>query len=220
LRSLLRAPAPTPPAPYPVPNYPALAPRHVRDARLFSDRGEMFRSFALPPDATIGEVGVGAGWFSAFLIEHFRPATFVAFDLFDLHTVPSIWGHQTAVLFEGKTHETYFRDRFVGGDTRVVLEMGFSHERLATYADATFDLLYIDAGHSYDEVKRDAEVAARKLRPDGVLVFNDYTLSDLIGTPYGVVPAVNELIVQGDWQVIGFALQQQMFCDIAIGKRD
>jgi SAM-dependent methyltransferase len=221
LRALLGGAPPQPPpvpAPYSVPDYPALGPHHVRDARLFSDRGEMFRSFTLPPGPVIGEVGVGAGWFSAFLIETFRPSTFVAFDLFDLHKVPAIWGHETAVLFEGKTHENYFRDHFAGRDTRVVLEPGFSHERLATYADASFDLLYIDAGHTYDEVKRDAEMAARKLRPDGILVFNDYTLSDLIGTPYGVVPAVNELIVHDDWQVIGFALQPQMFCDIAIRR--
>ena len=38
-------------------------------------------------------------------------------------------------------------------------------------------------------------------------------------TAYGVVPAVNELVVSEGWQVVGFALQQHMFCDIALRPR-
>ena len=51
----------------------------------------------------------------------------------------------------------------------------------------------------------------------GLLVFNDYIMVDHhYGTPYGVVRAVNELVTASDWKVVGFALQQQMFCDIAL----
>jgi hypothetical protein len=90
---------------------------------------------------------------------------------------------------------------------------------LAKYPDKSFNLIYIDADHSYEAVKRDTNVAKAKLADNGILVFNDYTMFDhLNGVPYGVVQAVNELIVSEDWRVCGFSLQKFMFCDIAIRK--
>lgn len=65
----------------------------------------------------------------------------------------------------------------------------------------------------------DAVLAAKKIKHEGVIVFNDYTMFDHIsGAAYGVVPAVNELITLGGWRVVGFALQQHMFCHIAIRR--
>jgi hypothetical protein len=50
-------------------------------------------------------------------------------------------------------------------------------------------------------------------------VFNDYTMCDhLVGEAYGVVPAVNELVVQENWEAVGFALHMHMFCDIAVRR--
>jgi hypothetical protein len=43
-------------------------------------------------------------------------------------------------------------------------------------------------------------------------------MSDLNGTPYGVVPAVNELVAKSGWRVVGFALQPCIFCDVAIRR--
>ncbi|MCM2511256.1 hypothetical protein ACVCIC_04940 [Burkholderia glumae] len=36
---------------------------------------------------------------------------------------------------------------------------------------------------------------------------------------YGIVPVVNEMVVNQGWKVIGFALQKDMFCDIAIQRQ-
>jgi hypothetical protein len=36
--------------------------------------------------------------------------------------------------------------------------------------------------------------------------------------PYGVVQVVNELIVSRGYEIIGFALEKNMFCDIAVRK--
>ena len=200
-------------------SFPALEQRHIGDARLFAHRVEMLRTLSLPADAVIGEVGVAEGGFSQFLLDQFKPKTFVGFDLFELHQMPILWGKPTSEVFEGKTHFAYYRDRFAHAAAEIIVEQGPSYDRLAHYPDGTFDMLYIDAGHEYKDVKKDTEIAAKKLKSNGVLIFNDYILYDhLAGTPYGVVQAVNELIVQGDWQIVGFALQQQMFCDIALRR--
>ena len=53
---------PSPVAAYPYMDFPVLTASHVRHARLYSDRAEMFRAFALPQGGIIGEVGVAVGW--------------------------------------------------------------------------------------------------------------------------------------------------------------
>ncbi len=99
------------------------------------------------------------------------------------------------------------------------MAIGHTAQTLPTYEAATFDLVYIDAGHFYPDVKADAREAARIVKPDGTLIFNDYTMADhLTRTMYGVVHAVNELVVSTDWKVVGFALNYSMYCDIALRR--
>jgi hypothetical protein len=102
----------------------------------------------------------------------------------------------------------------------MVIEEGESHARLAAYPAEFFDILYIDADHRYEGVVRDAAVGEALVKPNGLLVFNDYMMCDHLGeAPYGVIPAVHELIAKSDWQVVGFSLQPQMYCDIALQRR-
>ena len=67
--------------------------------------------------------------------------------------------------------------------------------------------IYIDADHSYEGVKRDIQAGISKVKHDGFLVFNDYTYwSPAECLPYGVIQAVNELCLEGEWEMIYFAL--------------
>jgi len=79
--------------------------------------------------------------------------------------------------------------------------------------------VYIDGDHSYVGVKEDVNLAKAKITDNGVVVFNDYIIFDYAnGVTYGVVRAVNELLINEDWRVCGFALCRGMFCDIAVRK--
>jgi len=204
---------------YPHLHFPALRSEHLAGAALHADRTDLIRSLNLPPGAAIAEVGVAMGDFSEFLLQTVAPSRFVAIDTFTMHEAPAHWGTPSATLFDNKTHLGFYRDRFASRGSQVQVMPGWSHVALAELADASFDLIYLDAGHDYDSVRQDAGVAASKLRPDGFLVFNDYIMFDhMSGTPYGVVPVVNELVVSGAWRVVGLALQQHMFCDIALRR--
>ena len=113
----------------------------------------------------------------------------------------------------------YYRQRFSNRGALVEIEIGLSAARLATYPDKYFDLIYIDADHSYAGVKQDLNLAKAKLKDEGMIVLNDYKMFDHYNyVPYGVVQAVNEFIVRNNWQVCGFALQRDLFCDIAIRR--
>jgi hypothetical protein len=200
---------------------PALSSAHVApDARLYATREDLLRALAIPRHGIVAELGVAMGDFSARIMETLAPAQFVAFDTFEMHQTPSHWGTASSVLFDNLTHLEFYKRRFAEAGDRVRIERGDSRSTLPQYEDEFFDFIYVDAGHTYDHVKHDAVTALRKLKPGGILAFNDYIMYDLyLRVDYGVVQAVNELVVEHDLQVIGFGLQQVMFCDIAVRKR-
>lgn len=195
--------------------YPELTEAHLKDARLFSERREMVKAL-VPAGGVIAEVGVAVGYFSSFLLDHLQPKQFVAIDLFTMDQYPVIWGVPQEKLFENKSHFDFYKDKF-GVRPDVVMERGLSHDMLAKFPDEYFDFIYIDAGHDYIDVKRDAEVAERKLKRSGIIFFNDYVMYDHANNgKLGVVQAVNEFVVNSGWKVVGFSLQHQMYCDLAV----
>ena len=65
---------------------------------------------------------------------------------------------------------------------------------------------------------KDARVAVRKVKPDGLLIFDDYTgRSPMEAIPYGVVAVVNELVAEG-CNVVGLALTPTGYFDIALAR--
>jgi hypothetical protein len=205
-----------PPLPLP-PGAPPLTSKHLDNARLFADRNDMVASLRIPHGGAIAEVGVALGEFSTTLIKVLQPREFIAIDTFILHQIPLLWGRPTVDIFQGQTHRDFYQKVLAGSSCTLTIREGFSHTMLETFPDRYFDMIYIDADHSYEATKQDTVVATRKIRQDGVLIFNDYIMFDQFsGSPYGVVPAVNELVVNEGWRVVGLALQQQMYCDIAV----
>lgn len=200
---------------------PLIQAHHVDGAKLYASRHDLIADLPRPL-ACIAEVGVAFGNFSQFLIETLCPERFVAFDLFRFHEMESAWGTPTSETLRGMTHLEFYRDRFATYAERVVCEEGDSAETLAAYPDNHFDMIYIDGDHTYEQVKADADNAKRKLKPDGLLIFNDYIIHDYTHDApwpqgeYGIVPVVNEIVVNEDWRVFGFALNRYLFCDIGI----
>lgn len=206
---------------YPHSNFPILHPHQFFGARLYANRESLVEDFSqcMPrlQGSRIAEIGVALGDFSSRLIDGFAPAEFVAFDNFQMHNFPTHWGMKSEEIFGERTHREFFEDRFKDRSTKVICEEGSSEVTVPLYPDEYFDLIYVDARHTYEDVAVDADNARNKLAKHGVMIFNDYIMFDhLLGTPYGVVQVVNELVNTHGWNVLGFALQQHMFCDIAI----
>lgn len=205
-----------PPVPLDASRFPA--------TRFFADRKEMIRGLAprLPARPRVIEVGIGLGDFSQFILEALSPAQFVAIDLFRMHELEWLWGRRTTEIFSGLSHEQFYRKRFsdqVGRGEMSVL-CGTSWDMLASLSGSEFDLIYVDAGHDVESVMKDLEACIGCLAPKGVIVANDYTLYDpYLDVVYGVVQAVNQFVRDRDFIVDGFALEPNMFCDIAISKR-
>lgn len=198
--------------------YCEIPQENLLESRVYSNRTAMLEALPIKVGGRALEIGVALGDFSRTIIDLMRPDVFYAADIFQMHEVESHWGTPSSVLFKGMTHEGFFRDRFKNDPVNVLA--GPSSQTLSQIEDKSLDLIYVDAEHTYDPVKADGETGLRKLRSGGIMIFNDYTLFDqYMGVPYGVVRAVNELVHEYDLEVLGLALEINMFCDIAVRKR-
>jgi hypothetical protein len=199
----------------------ALGPEHISPrARVFATRHHLIEALVRREPAAIAEIGVALGDFSEFLLQTLRPALFVAFDIFDMHNWPMHWGRKSEEIFGELSHRQYFERRFAGAPTPIRIEEGMSRDTLLRYPPASFDLIYVDGGHGYEDVSSDMKLSTTLLKETGLLVANDYTMIDpYLPAAYGVVQAVNELLVAGGWEIVGFALEKNMFCDIALRRK-
>jgi hypothetical protein len=201
------------------PDYPVLQKEHLRDARLYANRNDLIAGLPVRKGGIIAEIGVWQGVFSKFLCTKLEPRRFVAFDIFTGHEYEDWNGFTGRQLFDGLTQRKYFeREMKPFLDITTIVE-GSSQETLRNYADRSFDLVYVDGDHRYDAVKVDTAFAAEMASETGLLVFNDYLLIDHNHDAYGVVPAVNHLVVSHGWCVVGYALNHGLYCDIALARR-
>lgn len=77
-------------------------------------------------------------------------------------------------------------ERVASIDPRVSTHAGTSWEVADTFGDATFDWIFIDAGHDRDSVSRDIEAYRRKVRGGGWMTGHDYASEKYPGVTKGV----------------------------------
>uniref|UniRef100_Q07IR6 Class I SAM-dependent methyltransferase n=1 Tax=Rhodopseudomonas palustris (strain BisA53) TaxID=316055 RepID=Q07IR6_RHOP5 len=172
---------------------PSLPQSLIENCRFCADRLVLIER--LPRGGEIAEIGCLRGEFSRDIL---RIASPHRLHLFDIDFAP---------LADD-----------VRQDARVSLHEGASPASLAVIPDGTLDWAYIDADHSYAAVVRDAAAAARKVKPGGYLVFNDFAHVDPFMGRYGVHRAVVEFAVQHRWDIVFFAYETNAVYDIALQR--
>jgi len=176
-----------------------LPQEYLTHCTLLSDRTELIKR--LPRDAIVAEVGTQFGNFAKQILELSRPREFHIFDL-------------SFNCFD----RLFFDAEILSG--RVILHEGDSSTAMSALPDALFDWIYIDGDHSFEGVSSDIREAKRLIRPDGYLVFNDYTVySHLEGIEYGVMRAVNDLCLDDNFEMVMFALNVLGYHDVALRRR-
>ena len=186
------------------------------DAKLFANREVMLS--IIPKYSVCVEVGVAYGSFTATMLSTLKPSLFYAIDCFGFAAGKEPWGN-TLLKDSGLTHEEWYRRRFVeqmSSDTLRVIK-GMSWDACESLKDDVLDYAYLDADHAYISVVRDLKVLYRKVKHNGLITFNDYTLWDFgAEVQYGVVQVVNRFLAVSKSKIVSFALQASGYHDITV----
>ena len=172
----------------------------------------------LPKGGTMAEVGVAYGEFTRKIFDNLNPDIFYAIDIFS-GGPGSDFMERTDWLDSNLGQKDFLKKKFVNEikNGKFIIKEGFSWEVLETFDDDYFDYVYLDAAHDYESVKKDIDVLLKKVKNNGIIQFNDYTYFDLISrVPYGVIRAVDELLVNNKHEILFFCLNPDGFNDIAV----
>jgi len=179
------------------PPLPLPSPQRLEGCVLLTSREEILRR--LPKGSIGAEIGTQEGLFAEKMAAIVEPQQL---HLFDLYAAP-LWARQTSLLAR----------------PGVELHLGDSSTMLASFPEHHFDWIYIDGDHSYEGVTRDIHVARTRVKSDGLLIFNDFTLwSPAECCDYGVPYAVCEFAEQHAWNFVYFALHPHCYHDVALRR--
>jgi hypothetical protein len=178
---------------------PVLDARMLVNSTLFPSR-ELALDY-MPAGGVCAEVGTQTGYFAKEMIARMSPSKFHIYDI-DYTPFDRQW----------------FEADLASG--RVELHKGDSSSLLAQAADRYFDFIYIDGDHSYAGVCKDLAQAGLKVKDDGIIACNDYTIySPLEGMKYGIPRAVNEFCAAEGFEVLYLALHPWGYHDIGLCRR-
>lgn len=153
-----------------------------------------------PKGGVVAEIGVDRGDFSHEIAARVKPDMLHLFD-----------------IDESRIANAEIRRRLAAGDPGLKLHVGDSSALLSALPDAHFDMIYIDGDHTYAGVVKDIQAAEAKIKPGGMLIFNDYAVwSPQSMFHCGVAKAVHELCLRSDWKFRFIALQPMMYNDVAL----
>ena len=177
---------------------PQLNELHLKNSRVVPSREKILE--LMPKGGICAEIGTQAGNFARQILTILKPA---GLHIFDIDFTP----------FDHVPFQTAIQQGIVE------LHQGDSSSLLAALPDYSFDFIYIDGDHSYDGVVKDLDQAARKIKDDGWIVCNDYTLySPLEQIYYGVYRAVNEFCFKHGFEIVYLGLHPWGYHDVALRK--
>ena len=177
---------------------PYFRPEHLKNCRVLPQREMVIQD--IPIGSRIAEVGTQQGNFAKKIYDNSAPKEL---HLFDVDFAPF---HEAA--------------HFAPLPQNVFLHEGDSSTSLSAFENEYFDVIYIDGDHSYAGARRDADVAVRKLKRDGMLWFNDFTLwSPAEMQDYGVPYVVSELCHSGEWEMTTLTLHPLFYNDVVLRRR-
>jgi SAM-dependent methyltransferase len=87
----------------------------------------------------------------------------------DYNEYPEYKGEQPSI------HATFLSNIMKSGSqNKITVHRGYSNLEVPKFEDAYFDIIYIDGNHNPEYVLEDAVLCFRKLKPNGMLIFDDY----------------------------------------------
>lgn len=196
-----------------------LEAKHLLNCKVYPDRYSILKD--LPKGGQIAEIGVAYGDFSKEQIKELQPEKFTAIDFFDAIKIGNEpdWGNNRLDKTSNSHEEYYLSIIKQYTEDEIEIKKGKSWEKISEFKEKSLDYAYIDAGHTYKDISKDVHAIKNKIAIGGHIQFNDYTCispTELIA--YGVQKAVNNLLLEGNYKMIAFCLQNIGFHDVVLKR--
>lgn len=162
----------------------------------------------LGQQGTVAEVGVYRGGFASSILRVVSPNRLHLIDPWarDELDRPDIkrvgGGYQLDAMLQAYDGvQDLFKHEVAAG--QVMIHRDYSTPAAAHFPDHTFDWVYIDAMHNYQDVLADLSAYADKVKPGGFLLGHDFsnTVRSRV-KQNGVVRAVREFVARGDFTLV------------------
>lgn len=152
---------------------------------------------ATPEGGVFVELGCYKGKSTSFIgveiQKQKRDINFFVFDSFEGATNSNDANEVKAYNGIKNIEQTYLESIAPIGN-KIQTIKSLSHEAAEYFEDGSVDCLFIDAGHSYEAVKKDIDCWLPKMKPNGIMAGHDYTawigvnqaVQEKFGTPHKV----------------------------------
>lgn len=148
----------------------------------------------------MAEIGVDRGDFSLEILTRCKPDRLHLFDI-DISRLVN----------------PQVKAELMSDSGRIKTHVGDSSSHMSRMPDAYFDMVYIDGDHKYEGVVKDIEATLPKMKPGGVIIFNDYNVWSATSMFHcGVARAVHEMCLNHPWKFRYLALQSMMYNDVMV----
>ena len=182
-----------------------LEPKHTEHCKVLPNRAELLKQ--LKRGAVCAEVGVAFGDFSRQIVETCQPQKLYLIDAWEgARYAPGL-----------ATVRQALKAPIASGQIDIL--QGLSTDVLATLPDGFLDWVYIDTDHSFATTYAELQLAARKVKPDGVIAGHDFTAGNVVKpVVYGVIQACAKFSVEFGWRYRFITLDTGGYFSFALEK--
>lgn len=139
----------------------------------YDTRIDMIRSL-VPKHGEYAEVGVFEGEFSKELFSVLEPRKL---HLIDLFTGSAVSGDKDGNNGKCVNLDDVFQNLITYFPSNVLMYKGLSYNTLEVFDDDSLDMIYIDGDHEYEGVRKDLEMAYKKVKSGGWIMGHDYEMN-------------------------------------------
>lgn len=168
-----------------------------------ADRVELLR--AMPPRATVAEVGVFRGGYAVKIADVTKPEMLHLIDPWSPDPndrYSRLYGNVSAEM-PALYAQVCARFALRVETGRAAIHRGYAADVLPTFPDASLHWAYLDAVHAHEDVLADLRALAPKIYWTGFILGHDFS-----NTPsgrakgFGVISAVRQFTEETDWRLV------------------
>jgi len=130
----------------------------------------------VPKGSRICELGALRGDFSEIILALCNPQELVLVDLWDDKVVSGDVNGNTLEEYNGEKLFNLVTERFEWADNVKIMRQ-MTIKALKKFSNNHFDMIYIDADHSYDAVVKDLKLSFKKIKNGGLIMGHDYDIN-------------------------------------------